>query len=94
MEGRCETCRFWREPQFDFPSCDPRLSFVNGEWVPHSNGRYMDWRSCALINHETSAEPNIEVIPDAYCEGNTEVFTAPDFGCVHWEPDAADAGTD
>jgi hypothetical protein len=85
MDGKCATCRFWHDPQFDYPNRDPRLNYSNGKWTPHSNGRYVGWGSCLLINYEVTGLALIAVLPDEYCEGNTDVYTAPDFGCVHWE---------
>lgn len=77
MTERCETCKWWGRE-----SSELRRGFAEDEWyLPESRGQ----RYCALTftYRGDSAFPT-----KAQAHGLTHgiLYTAPDFGCVQWEP--------
>ncbi len=70
MDGRCETCRWW----------------VPVDFVILANGNDEQVGVCLLMS--ASAKPGQAKRADAGCAKagiSGELYSAPDFGCVHWE---------
>lgn len=75
MTGRCKDCRWWLERVRDRPS---------EKFIPAEN------HLCSLINlHERCK--SIAVVTGGHNVGFAELYTGPDFGCVHFEPLIPDA---
>lgn len=74
MEGRCETCRYWRKHR---------------SWIgPLGDQKHGD-PICLLLSDDDDI-PSVDAPRRAHISGSRHegnwFHTDPDFGCVEWEP--------
>jgi hypothetical protein len=85
MDGRCETCRWWNSVH------------ATSEWsgyTVYTSVALTDpsWRTCQLHSRHDEFPNTSRLLPqssDPYV--TSDVWTAPDFGCVQHEPKDANA---
>lgn len=94
MDGRCATCKHWRQGdelrhlrtmdgEFKFF----RYAHVNDGDGPLKRAERAEFRPCDLTEYEGSSydTPSKALAVDAE-DYYACLYTAPDFGCVQWEP--------
>lgn len=71
----CKNCRWW------WPNKDARNRNYRMKWLDENPGRESHW-DCD--NPELNACIDEGRIPDGMSHYE-EIYTGPDFGCIHWE---------
>ena len=87
MDGRCETCKYWR---FDDDDDQELVRVFDG-----IEDR-LDLQPCQLHSRYGDDDPEqsmtLALSSDSFC--SVRFWTPARFGCVQWESDATDTGTD
>lgn len=79
MDGHCKDCRWWTRPVRDYYLQLPKTTRESVQ---------IDWACCGVsARFIQGTKPN--TLPLFAALGSGIIYTAPDFGCVQFEPKEA-----